>query len=135
MKDSDAKKTTKPGSVDNYLAALPRDKRAALEKLRKITKSIVPEATEVISYRIPVFKYKGRPLVAFAAFEKHCSFYAMSPSVMEAHKGELKPYDTAKGTIRFPTSKPLPATLVAKLVRARITENEKSAAKKKLTEK
>ncbi len=135
MKDSDAKKTTKPGSVDNYLAALPQDKRAALEKLRKIIRSVVPEATEVISYRIPVLKYKGKPLVAFAAFQKHCGFYAMSRSVMEAHKGELKSYDTAKGTIRFPPSKPLPVTLVAKLVKVRIAENEESAAKKKLIEK
>lgn len=110
--------------VDDYLAALPKEKRAALEKLRKIIRSVVPDAREVISYGMPVFKYKTRSLVGFAAFKDHCSFFPMSPSVMEAHKDELKPYETAKGTIRFPANKPLPAALVKTLVKARIAENE-----------
>jgi len=125
MNDSNPKKTTKPRSVDEYLSALPDEKRAALEKLRKMIKSVVPDATEVISYRIPVFKYKGRPLVGFGAAKNHCSFYIMSSDVPRAHRDDLKFYDTSVGTIRFPASKPLPATLVTKLVKARIAENEK----------
>jgi uncharacterized protein YdhG (YjbR/CyaY superfamily) len=123
MKDSNAKKARKPGSVDEYISALPEEKRAALEKLRKMIKSVVPDATEVISYQIPVFKYKGRPLVGFGAAKNHCSFYTMSSGVAKAHRDDLKSYDTSVGTIRFPANKPLPATLVTKIVMARIAEN------------
>lgn len=103
-----------------------RRRGAALEKLRKTIKAAAPKATESISYRIPTFKYQG-PLVAFAAFPNHCSFYPLSPSVLEAHRDELEAYDTSKGTIRFPATKPLPAALVKKLVKARIEENEARA--------
>lgn len=77
-----------------------------------------------------MFKLQG-PLVSFGAATNHCSFYVQSPAVMEAHKDELKAYDTSKGTIRFPADKPLPAALVKKLVKARIEENLARAAKKK----
>jgi len=79
---------------------------------------------------MPVFKYRGL-LVGFAAFKSHLGFYVMSPSVMEAYRDELRPYDTAKATIRFPVNKPLPAELVKKLVEARIRENEARARKTK----
>jgi uncharacterized protein YdhG (YjbR/CyaY superfamily) len=118
------KQVTSARDVDDYLATVPGEARATLEKLRKIVKATAPMAAEVISYRIPVFKYKGRPLVAFAAFENHCSFYPMSPKVLRAHAAELRGYDLAKGTVRFPADKPLSARLVKKLVKARIRENE-----------
>ncbi len=122
-KDS-AKRSAPTKDVDGYLAALPKETRAALEKLRKIIKSVVPDATEVISYQIPVIKYKGRPVVGFGAAKNHCSFYMMSSGVAEAHRDDLKSYDTSVGTVRFPAGKPLPAALVKKLVQARIAENE-----------
>lgn len=112
-------------SVDDYLAVVPREARAALEKLRQTIRTAAPEATEVISYQIPTYKHHG-PLVAFAAFPQHCGFYVMSKAVMDAHRAELGSYDTAKATIRFQASKPLPAALVRKLVKARIAENEKA---------
>jgi uncharacterized protein YdhG (YjbR/CyaY superfamily) len=120
-------------SVDEYLAAVPEMARAALEKLRKIIKSAVPEATEGISYQIPVFKYKGRLLVGFGAAKNHCAFYLLSASVIPAHKDQLESYPDSigAGTIRFPAGKPLPATLVKMLVKARIAENEKREAEKK----
>lgn len=96
-----------PRDVDEYLAALPEEARATLEKLRQTIKAAAPKAAEVISYQIPTFKYHG-PLVSFAASKNHCAFYVMSPSVMDTHKEELKPYDTAKGTIRFPASRSPP---------------------------
>jgi uncharacterized protein YdhG (YjbR/CyaY superfamily) len=80
------------------------------------------EATETISYRIPAFKHQG-VLVWFAAFSDHCSLFPTA-SVIEAFKHELKGYTTSKGTIQFPTDKPMPAALVKKLVRARVTQNE-----------
>ena len=72
---------------------------------------------------MPAFYYYG-PLVGFAAFKNHCSFFPMGHSVIVSHKDELRPYETAKGTIRFSVDKPLPAALVKKLVKARVDENE-----------
>jgi uncharacterized protein YdhG (YjbR/CyaY superfamily) len=116
-----AKKSAR--DVDAFLAAVPEDPRATLENLRKTIRAAAPEATEGIGYGIPTFYYQG-PLVAYAASKNHCGFYVMSPAVMDAHREELKNYDTSKGTIRFPANKPLPAALVKKLVNARIAENE-----------
>src|SRR3989304_3582389 len=110
--------------VDNYLAALPEDVRAALEDLRRKIRSVVPQATEVISYQLPTFRYEGRGLVAFGAARSHCSFYVMSTDVVRAFAAELKGYATGKSTIRFAANEPLPAALVTKLVKARIAENE-----------
>jgi uncharacterized protein YdhG (YjbR/CyaY superfamily) len=114
----------KPKTIDEYLAALSADKRAALEKLRKTIKAAVPEAEECISYGLAAFRLGARPLVAFGASANHCAFYPMSSSTVLAFKDELKKYDTSKGTIRFQADKPLPASLVRKLVKARIAENE-----------
>jgi len=111
-------------NVDEYLNDLPRESCVALEKLRKTIRAAAPDAIEVISYQMPAYKHYGM-LVGFAAFTEHCSFFVMSPSVMEEHKKELAGYDTSKGTIRFQTDKPLPAALVKRLVKARIAENEK----------
>lgn len=116
------KTSTLARDVDEYLAAVPEKQRATLEKLRNTIKSAAPKATEAISYRIPTFKHRGH-LVGFAAFKNHCSFFVMRPSVIKAHKDELKTYETAPGTIRFPVDKPLPLALVRKLVKARIEEN------------
>src|SRR2546426_6458313 len=111
-----------PKTIDEYLAALSADKRAALEKLRKTIKAAAPKAEECISYQIPAFR-QNRMLVGFGATGKHCAFYLMSTSTVEAHKDELKDYDTSKGTIRFQADNPLPVALVRKLVKARIAEN------------
>jgi uncharacterized protein YdhG (YjbR/CyaY superfamily) len=117
-----------PQTVDEYLAALPKDKRVTLEKLRQTIKSAAPKATEGISYQMPMFKYHGM-LAGFAAFKDHCSFFPGAEPIA-AHKDELKAYETSKGTIRFPVDKPLPAALVKKLVKTRIAENEASLRKK-----
>jgi len=109
--------------VDDYLASVPADVRAALLKLRKTIRSAAPKATEEISYQVPTFKQNGG-LVAYAAFPDHCSFFVMSTEVMRAHAAELASYPIGKGSIRFPADKPLPAALVRKLVKARIAENE-----------
>src|SRR5216117_351977 len=113
----------KPKTIDEYLAALSEDKRAALEKLRKTIRAAAPKAEECISYGLAVFRLDGRPLVAFGATANHCAFYPMSSSTVEAHKDERKGYDTSKGTIRFQADKPLPVALVRKLLKARIAEN------------
>ena len=111
----------KPRTIDEYLALLTSEKRAALEKLRRAIKSAAPEAQECISYQIPAFRLDGRLLVAFGAAANHCAFYPGAFPV-EALKNELKAYDTSKGTIRFQADAPLPAALVRKLVKTRIAE-------------
>jgi uncharacterized protein YdhG (YjbR/CyaY superfamily) len=113
---------TKAKTIEEYLEALSDDKRAALETLRKTIRAAAPKAEECISYQLPAFIQNGM-LVAFGATANHCAFYLMSSSTVEAHKDELKDYDTCKGTIRFQADKPLPGVLVRKLVKARIAEN------------
>jgi len=111
-------------NTDEYLAAVPEPARSTLTRIRAVIRSAVPpEATEVISYRIPTFRYKG-PLVGFAAFPNHCSFFPMSSSVLERFENDLQGLETSKGTIRFPVDKPLSAALVKKVVKARIAQNE-----------
>jgi uncharacterized protein YdhG (YjbR/CyaY superfamily) len=109
-----------PTSVEDYLAALPEETRAALEKLRKTIKAAAPEATETISYQIPAFKVHGRMLVWYSAFKDHCSLFPASKAVIEAHGEALKPYLSGKGTLRFGADRPIPAALVKKIVRTRI---------------
>ncbi len=109
--------------IDDYLAAVSPDQRAALEKLRQTIRAAAPQATEAISYGMPAFKHQGA-LVYFAAFKNHCSFFPGSPALIRAYQRELASYETAKGTIQFTPAKPLPAALVRKIVKARLAENE-----------
>jgi uncharacterized protein YdhG (YjbR/CyaY superfamily) len=112
-----------PASVEDYLAALPEEPRAALEKLRKTIKAAAPAATETISYQMPTFKLRGRFLVSYAAYKNHCSLFPATEAMFEGFGEELKPYFSGKGTIRFTTDKPLPSALVRKIVKTRIEEN------------
>jgi uncharacterized protein YdhG (YjbR/CyaY superfamily) len=109
-------------SVDEFLAAVPPDKRAALEDLRKVIRAAAPEATELINYGVPMFRLNGRNLVSYAAAKDHCSFYVQSPAVMGAHAADLTGFKTSKGTVNFTADKPIPSALVTKLVKARIAE-------------
>ena len=126
----DTKRSVPAIDVDGYLAALPKEARVTLEKLRKTIKAAAPKAEEAISYQIPTFKYHG-PLVFFAAFKNHRSFYVVSKSIMETFSNELKPYDTSGTTIHFSAENLLPATLVKRIVKARIEENELRAKHEK----
>jgi uncharacterized protein YdhG (YjbR/CyaY superfamily) len=110
-----------PETIDEYLALLSNEKRAALQKLRRTIQSAAPRAQECISYGIPAFRLDGRMFVAFGAAAKHCAFYPGARPV-DTHKGDLEAYSTSKGTIRFQPDSPLPATLVRKLVKTRIAE-------------
>ena len=119
-------------SVDEYLASVPEPAHTTLGKLRATIRSAAPaEATEAISYGMPSFRYKGGPLVYYAAFAEHCSFFPASVAVLQQFAEELKAYSTSKGTIRFPTDKPPAATLVKKMVKARVAQIDAKATKKK----
>lgn len=121
---------SKPKTIDEYLAGTTEDKRASLERLRKTIRAAAPKAEECISYGLAAFKLNGSPLVAFGATAHHCAFYLMSGSPIQAHQHELKGRDCSKGTIRFQADSPLPATLVRRLVKARIIETQLRNRKK-----
>ena len=116
-------------AVEAYLARVPEPARTTLEKVRSAIRSAAPrEATEGMSYGMPAFRYKGA-LVGYAAFKEHCSFFPMSAALIDSMKDDLKGYRTSKGTLQFPMDQPLPATLVKKMVKARVADNEKKKAR------
>lgn len=119
-------KTTHPKTVDDYLAAAPKDERAKLMKLRKTIKAAAPKATEGISYGMVGFKQNGKYLVYFAYWKAHIALYGTSSRFIDAHAAELKAYVQSKGTLQFPAEKPLPDRLVTKIVKARIAEIERA---------
>jgi len=125
VKGTKISKTTKaPIAVDEYLERVPEPARTTLSKVRAVIRSVAPpEATECISYGIPTFKYKGM-LASFAAFSDHCSLFPGAGPTVE-FKNDLKTFQTSKGTIRFALNKPLPTTLLRKIVKSRIAENER----------
>jgi len=111
----------KPTTHDEYLAAVPPEMRATLEKLRCTIQAAYPEAEECISYQLPAFRLHGKYFVAYGAAKKHCALYP--GGITDLLQEELKAYDTSKGTIRFPPDKPLPATLVRKILRTRLARD------------
>jgi uncharacterized protein YdhG (YjbR/CyaY superfamily) len=114
----------KPTTVEDYLAALPADRRAGVEELRRTINAAAPEATETIAYSMPALRsHSGQFLVSYAAYKNHYSLFPASDAVIEAGGEELKPYLAGKGTIQFPAEKPIPTALVTKIVTVRVVEN------------
>jgi uncharacterized protein YdhG (YjbR/CyaY superfamily) len=112
-----------PRDIDEYLAEVREDQRAALEALRKIVRAAAPGAEECISYGLAAFRLGGKPLVAFGATAKHRTFYPMSSTTVAEFAEELAGFSTSKGTFRFQSDRPIPAGLVRRMVLARIAEN------------
>jgi uncharacterized protein YdhG (YjbR/CyaY superfamily) len=108
--------------IDEYLAALDEPKRSTLAHLRGTIMSIVPDAEECISYGLPAFKLRGRTIAGFAAFKNHLSYLPHSGSVLAALTAETKGFSGTKGSLHFPVDRPLPTTLVKKLLAARIAD-------------
>jgi uncharacterized protein YdhG (YjbR/CyaY superfamily) len=114
-----------PEAVDNYLAELPGQERETLEELRQLIKASVPDVQERISYGGAVIFAVRPDLVGFAAQESHLSF-TMSPQLAKAMKDEItKTHRVSGATIHFSADKPLPKTLVEKIIRARLEEQSK----------
>ncbi len=119
------KRSGHPNTVDEYIARVPQPARALMNKMRAAIRSVVPaEATEVISYRIPAFRSNKGVLVWYAAFSDHLSLFPTA-SVIVAFKKELKAFSTSKGTIHFSTERPLPITLIKRIVKARVAQLER----------
>jgi uncharacterized protein YdhG (YjbR/CyaY superfamily) len=110
-------------TVEEYLKQFPKAQRDSLGKIRITIKQAAPEAEEVISYGMPGYKLNG-VLVYFGGFKNHCSFFPASYSVIKQFSEELKNFKTSKGTIQFPLEKPIPSSLINKMVKARIKENQ-----------
>jgi uncharacterized protein YdhG (YjbR/CyaY superfamily) len=109
-------------TIDDYLAGVSGERRTALEKLRRTIRSIVPEAVECISYRIPAFRLDGRVIAGFCARAEGCSYFPFSGSTLATLADELEGYERTKSSLHFPADEPLPTALVRKLLRARLAE-------------
>jgi uncharacterized protein YdhG (YjbR/CyaY superfamily) len=120
--------TKRYASVEEYLAGQPDDTRETLEKLRQIIKRAAPQAVERISYNMPAYDLKGM-LVYFAGRKDHIGFYPTGSGV-KAFEKELGEYKHSKGAIRFPLDRPMPKTLLTKIVKYRLKENLEKAGRK-----
>jgi len=121
---------TKFKTVDEYFSAFPASTKSVLRKMRAIIKEVVPQAEEVISYNMPAFKQNGI-LVWYAAFTQHIGFYP-TPAPIKIFAPELRRYKTSKGAIQFPIDKPIPTSLVKKIVKFRVKQNLEKARAKEL---
>ena len=109
-------------SVDDYMAALPEDRRAVMEQLRATMRGAAPEATEAISYNMPALRLNGRFLVSYEAFTRHYSLFPWTDAMLAELGEALRPHAVGKGTIRFNADQPIPLALVERIVRIRIRE-------------
>ncbi|OGG79415.1 hypothetical protein A3A39_00450 [Candidatus Kaiserbacteria bacterium RIFCSPLOWO2_01_FULL_54_13] len=121
------KTTSRPKSIEAYIARAPREVRGKLKELRAAIRKTAPKALEKISYGMPYYGYKGR-LAYFAYAKAHIGLYVPPPVIAE-HKKELKDYGTSTATVRFPLDKKLPIALIKKLIRARMKKNEAKTKK------
>ena len=123
-----ADRPDEPATVDEYLARLPDDRRAAMALLRSTIRAAAPEATEVITYKMPGFKTHGSFLVSYDAYKRHYSLFPASEGVVKGLGEEIRPYLAGRGTIRFNATESIPVDLVTRIVKIRLAENEARAS-------
>ena len=116
-------------TIDEYIKTFPNDIRKILETVRQTIKKAAPDADEAISYQIPTFKLNGN-LVHFAAFKNHIGFYPGSKAI-EIFQKDLTKYKSSKGAVQFPLDKPMPLSLIQKIVKHRVKENSAKTKKKR----
>jgi uncharacterized protein YdhG (YjbR/CyaY superfamily) len=121
-------------SVNEYIASKPKDVQAVLKLVRDAIRKAVPEAEELISYRIPMYKMNGRPVLYFAGWKEHYSLYPLGDALAAEFKKELADYKMSKGTIRLPLSEPVPVKLIERIAKfraQRLTAREKGKGSRK----
>jgi uncharacterized protein YdhG (YjbR/CyaY superfamily) len=111
-----------PAGVESYLAGVPPEYRAALQRLRRTIRAAAPKAEELLSYKMPAFRQDGM-LVYYGAFSDHCSLFVGSAETRRKFAAEFRPFESGKGTLRFTPDHPLPTALVTRIVRQRLAEN------------
>jgi uncharacterized protein YdhG (YjbR/CyaY superfamily) len=112
-------KQSVPNSVDQYIAAQPKAVRPKLEQMRAAIRRAVPEAVEVIGYRMPGYKLYGKPMLYFAGFKEHYSLFAASRTFFAALEDDLQEYELRTGTVHFPLTKPVPVKLISRIAKLR----------------
>ncbi len=118
--------------IDSYIQTFPKDVQVLLQQLRETILKAAPQAEEAISYQMPTFKLKGN-LVHFAAYRNHIGFYP-APSGLTEFQKEISKFKHSKGAVQFPLDKPLPFSLITKIVKYRVKKNlEKVKAQKSST--
>lgn len=109
-------------AVDQYIASQPEAVQGVLKRVRSTIRKAVPEADELISYKIPTYKLHGRPVLYFAGWKHHYSLYPSTDRLVAAFKDELAQYEVNKGTIRFPLSESVPVKLIERIAKFRAKE-------------
>ena len=117
-------------SIDEYIATFPNETQKILEEVRATIKAAAPDAEEKISYNMPTFTLNGKYLIYFAGWKNHISIYPI-PTGTEAFNKQVSQYVEGKGTLKFPTDKPLPLKLITRIVKLRVAENRKRTDQKK----
>lgn len=118
----------KHADVDGYISGFPEDTQRLLSQVRTVVRKAAPKAKEVISYNMPAYKMNG-VLVYFAGYARHIGFYPTASGIA-AFREALAPYKSARGSVQFPVDKPMPLALIAKIVKYRLTEDERKATLK-----
>jgi uncharacterized protein YdhG (YjbR/CyaY superfamily) len=126
---------TNAATIDDYVARFPEQTQKGLEQIRLLVKKTVPNAEEAISYGIPTFNINGSYLVYFAGFKKHISIYPVPSGNKEFEKDFARYSTSGKGTIKFPLDEPIPITLVTRIIKFRLKQNEAKTKSKKAVRK
>jgi len=117
-------------SVDEYIAAQPKNVQVVLRRVRSIIRKAVPSAVEFVSYQMPTYKVAERPFLCLGGWKQHYSLYPASDALVAAFKGALTPYSVSKGTLRFPLSEPVPAKLIERIAKFRAKDVARKAKAK-----
>jgi uncharacterized protein YdhG (YjbR/CyaY superfamily) len=116
----------KASSIDEYLQMIPEDQRALLGAVRDQINKQGPEVEETISYNMPTFKLRSKPLIHIAAWKKHCSFYPITDAVVEAYAESLAGFKHTKGSLHFTTKQPIPQDVLEAMIQDRVADHEAS---------
>lgn len=112
----------KYANVDEYMAALPDDRRSIMEQIRSTIRAAAPDAIEAIAYNMPAFRWQGRFLVSYEAYKRHYSIFPWTDGMVAELGEELTRYAVGKGTLRFPADRPIPLDLVTRIIEVRNRE-------------